>query len=202
MDDAAVRMPAFAREVQRTFVTVAVVMVEGHAEPDQPLDRQRRVLDHEFDRFAPVEPAAGDHRVADVILEGVARIEHRGDSALRPGGGPCVERALGQHQHTAPFGKHQRGGESGGARTDDKHVRAHALKIPCWHRRPVDDRIRISTDLSIAPSWRLWSAAQAVACARPESGHGSGTPDRSDRLADDTPFRRRSPTPVRNLPCA
>jgi hypothetical protein len=38
-----------------------------------------------------------------VVFEGVARIEHGGDPALRPGGRAAGQRALGQHQHLAAF---------------------------------------------------------------------------------------------------
>ena len=81
MDDAAVRMAAFARQVK-----VRPFGVERHAQRDQPVDRVRRALYHEFDRFLPVEPGPGDCRIANVILERIARIQHGGDAALRPGG--------------------------------------------------------------------------------------------------------------------
>ena len=72
--------------------------VERHAELGQPLDRRRRVLDDELDRRAVVEAGAGDHRVLDMAFERVARLEHRGDPALRPGGRAVGEAALGEHR--------------------------------------------------------------------------------------------------------
>src|SRR3546814_6384415 len=78
MDDAAVRMPALARQVQRLGL-----LVERHPHFDEPLDGARGVFDDELDRLAPVQSAARDHRVLDVIFEGVARVEHRGNPALR-----------------------------------------------------------------------------------------------------------------------
>ena len=117
MDDAAVRVPAFARQMQS-----AGILVERHAEIGQPRDRGGRVFDHEFDRLAPVEPAAGDHRVADVIIEGIALVEHRGDPALCPGGRARIERAFGQHHDFAMFGQNQRSGQPGGPRPDDQNV--------------------------------------------------------------------------------
>jgi hypothetical protein len=167
MDDTAVRMTAFAREVEGVGnpAFAGIFKVERHAQACQPLDRDGGVLDHEFDRFAPVQPAAGHHRVADMVFEGIACVEHRGDAALRPGGGARIERALGHDQHAALFGEHQRGGKPGGARSHDKHVMAHTDAKPWWHRRARSDILGQSTDLSIAPSWRLWSAAQAVAYA-------------------------------------
>ena len=105
MDDAAVRMAALSREVQR-----AGLGIEGDAEFGEAADRGGRVLDHELDRFAPVEARAGDHGIADVIVESIAFVEYRGDAALRPGGGSAVERALREDEHTAAFGEHQSGG--------------------------------------------------------------------------------------------
>ncbi len=45
MDDAAMAVPALARQVE-----VVAFRVERHAELDQPLDRARRALDDELDR--------------------------------------------------------------------------------------------------------------------------------------------------------
>jgi hypothetical protein len=93
VDDPAMGMPAFASEMKR-----ASLFVEGHAEIDQTPDRFGRMLDHEFDRLAPIEPGPGDHGIADVILEGVALVEHGGNPALRPRGRTAVKRALGQNE--------------------------------------------------------------------------------------------------------
>ena len=87
MDDPAVAVPALAGQVP----ALGLAGVERHAERRQPLDRGRRVVDDELDGRAVVEAGAGDHRVLDMALEGVARLQHRGDPALRPGG-----RALGK----------------------------------------------------------------------------------------------------------
>ncbi len=135
VDDAAVRMPALPRQVKRTLFGI-----ERHAEVDQPLDRLRRMFDDVFDRFDPIEPRAGDHRVADVILERVARIQHRRDAALRPGGGPGIERALRGYEHFRAFGQHQCGGQPRGTRTDDddikplRHELATSPAHPCVAR--------------------------------------------------------------------
>src|SRR5690606_36186480 len=78
VDDAAVRVATLAGQMQ-----VPALAVEGDAQFDQPVDRVRRAFDHELDRLAPVEASTGDHRVVDVVLESVARVEHGGDPALR-----------------------------------------------------------------------------------------------------------------------
>ena len=70
--------------------------VERHPQLDQPVNRVRRLADHEFDRLKPVKPRARDHRIVNVVLKRVARIEHRSDPALRPGGRSAGQLALGQ----------------------------------------------------------------------------------------------------------
>jgi hypothetical protein len=84
------------------------VAVERHAELAQPVDRRGRALDHELDRLAPVEPGAGDHGVADVLLERVAGIEHRAIPPCAHGGRAAGQRALGEHQHLARSRQRQR----------------------------------------------------------------------------------------------
>ena len=80
MDNAAMTVSALARQVQ-----IALFCVERHAEFKQTLDRLWRVLDHEFNRFAAVEPSARHHGIAYMILESIARVEHRRNPTLRPG---------------------------------------------------------------------------------------------------------------------
>src|SRR3546814_2154230 len=57
-----------------------------------------------------------------MIFEGVARVEHRRDPALRPRGRPAGELALREHEHAAMVGERDRGGEARGARADDDDV--------------------------------------------------------------------------------
>ncbi len=124
MDDAAVTVPAFARKVPAFAKGVAAILagVEGHAERREPLDRGGRFGHDEFHRRAIVEARAGDHRVVDMRLETVTRVEYSSNAALRPVGRPAVERALGQHQHLAILREVDGCRQSGGARTDDDDV--------------------------------------------------------------------------------
>ena len=117
MDDAPVRMPALARQMQPRPLGI-----EGHTQRGQSFDCRRRAADDEFHCLAPVQPGPGDHGIAHVVLESVAGIEHRGDPALRPGGRSGVEPALGQHQHPAVFGQRQRRAEPRRARADDDDI--------------------------------------------------------------------------------
>src|SRR3546814_7071719 len=93
MDDAAVAVPAFARQVERLALGI-----ERHAEGDQPLNRARRALDDEFDDPAIVEPRTGDNRILDMAFERIAGLEHRGDSPLGPRGRAFVART---EEHTS-----------------------------------------------------------------------------------------------------
>ena len=110
MHDAAVRMPALARQMADI-----PLHVEGHAEFGQPLDRAGCILDDEFHRGTVVQPGAGDHRILDMAVEGVAGFQHGGDPALRPGGRSFVQLPLGQHCHLEAIGQVERGGQPGGA---------------------------------------------------------------------------------------
>jgi hypothetical protein len=125
VDDAAVRVPAFASEME-----LGTFGVERDSELDQASDRPRGTLDDELDRLAPIEPGAGNHCVADVVLEGIAGVEHRGDPALRPRGRARGQRAFREYRHRALLRQRQRGGEPGGARADDEHVAS-----VCCHAR-------------------------------------------------------------------
>ena len=91
-------------------------------ERGQPADRFGRMFHHEFDCFATVQPATGNHRIADVILERVALVEHGGDPALRPGRRSGIKRTFGEHQHLQPLCQYQRRGQSCRARSNDQYV--------------------------------------------------------------------------------
>ena len=110
-------MPALAGEVERIPLGR-----ERHAQFLEPRDCRRRLRHDELDRRAIVEPGAGDHRVLDMALEGIAFLEYRGDPALGPGGRPLVHRALGEHGDLKAIGEIERGGEAGGAGADDEDV--------------------------------------------------------------------------------
>src|SRR6185436_7307318 len=83
MDDAAVAVAALAGEMPTVLVGRGV---ERDAELGQPFNRRRGAFYDELDGGAVVEPRAGDHRVLDMAFERVARLEHRGNAALSPGG--------------------------------------------------------------------------------------------------------------------
>ena len=75
--------------------------------------------DDTLDHFQIVEPRPGDHRVADMRLEAVALLEHRGDPALRPFGRPAAQFALGQHRDLLRARERQRSGQPRRAGADD-----------------------------------------------------------------------------------
>jgi hypothetical protein len=57
-----------------------------------------------------------------MALERIARLEHRGDPALCPGGRPFGQPALGEHGDAETFGEVERGGKPGGPGADDQDV--------------------------------------------------------------------------------
>ena len=117
VDDAAVRMAALARQVQRVAFGR-----ERDAELLEAGDGGGRALHHHFDDATVVEAGAGDHRVVDMAGKGVARLQHGRDAALRPGGRALVQRALGEHRHAEALGEIERRRQSRRARADDEDV--------------------------------------------------------------------------------
>src|SRR5687767_2997464 len=108
-----------------------------------------------------VEAGTGDHRVADVRLEAVTFLEHRGDAALRPAGRAFAKRALGDHRHLASLGQIERRGQPGRPRPDDQHVRglAHAARSSATRLRNTSSRSGSLVDTSTIASPSAASAA-------------------------------------------
>ena len=132
----------------------------------EPLDCGGRFGHDEFHRLAIVETRAGDHRVVDMRLETVTRVEYGSDAALRPVGRPAVERALGQHQHLAILREVDGGRQSGGARTDDDDVMGgggHISRSCCF----------CSTPLPQTEGGTVSRYAAAVRCRNTSSRSGS-----------------------------
>ena len=120
MDDAAVAVAALAGQVPAFGPGFAGI--ERHAEFGEAVDRCRCVFDDEFDGGAVVETGTRHHRVLDMAFEGVAGFEYRGDAALRPSGRSGRDIALGEHRDLEAPGEVERGGQAGGARTDDDDI--------------------------------------------------------------------------------
>ncbi len=139
MDDPAVRMPAFARQVEAVGVAV-----ERHAQLAQPINRLRRAFDHEFNRGQIVQPRARHHRIAHVVFEGVAGIKHRGDPALRPGGRSAGERAFGQHQHPQALRQRQSRRQPGCTGTNNHHIMRLPACIDTRHAQAMPRNSAVS----------------------------------------------------------
>ena len=88
-----------------------------------------RAFDHETHHLPGIEPGAGDHRILDVGLERIGRIQHRGDAALGPVGGALVELALGQDADAGAFRQLQRDGEPARAAAQDQDVMEQAVVV-------------------------------------------------------------------------
>ena len=83
VDDAVVAVPALAGE-RRARVARRWPGVERRAEAHQVADRLRRLGDELAHDVLVAQPGAGGQRVAHVVLERVARVEHAGEAALGP----------------------------------------------------------------------------------------------------------------------
>ncbi len=148
MHDAAMAVPALAREMPA--VAAVLARIERHAERRQPIDRGRRVLDHELHGAAIVEAGARHHRVLDMALERVAGFQHSGDAALRPGGRSL---ALGQHDHAEAIGEVERRGQPGGTRPDDDDVVAMVCQMIAVLSMPVTPAFAGVTDRLTRARW-------------------------------------------------
>ena len=121
VDDAVVAVPALPRQCRPLPVGVRV---ERRAEAHQVADRRRRLGDElPHDGFV-AQPGPGGQCVADVVLDGVGRVEDAGQPALRPRRGPGVQHVLGHHQHAAHRPHRERRSQPGGTRPehDDVHI--------------------------------------------------------------------------------
>ena len=95
-------------------------------------------LDDELDGGAVVEARPGDHRILDMGLEAVARLQHRRDPALRPA---CRPLAFEQHRHLEALGEIERRRQAGRARPDDQDIRLAHKANPAMGARKV--RLRL-----------------------------------------------------------
>ena len=119
VDDPPRRVAALEAQRQPPFL----VEVEDDAARQQVADRGGRLLDQHLDRGGAAEPAAGGERVLGVALRRVARLERRGEPALRPEAGALRERRARDHADpAAQLGGAQCGPQSGGAAADDDDV--------------------------------------------------------------------------------
>jgi hypothetical protein len=82
MDDAALAVAAFARQVKAQR---RAVMGKRNATFDQPLDGFAAMLDDKTGGGRVAQAGAGVEGIADVGVDAVGRVEYRGDAALRPG---------------------------------------------------------------------------------------------------------------------
>ena len=103
--DPVVAVPALAGECDRRGRRVAVdpvgAGIERCAEPHQIADRLRRLGDQLANDGLVAQSRSRFERVAHVVLERVARIEHPGESALGPLRRPGRQDVLGHDEHAA-----------------------------------------------------------------------------------------------------
>jgi hypothetical protein len=116
--DAALRMRRLARQLQRAVE----VAVEGDAVAEEVGDAVGRLQRHAA-RHALVDQAVtGGDGVGNVLVDGVAGADRRGNAALRPGrGGAFADRRAGNHGDRA--GRElQRAEQAGQPAADDDDV--------------------------------------------------------------------------------
>ena len=92
VDDAAAAVPALPAELE----PAARVAVQLQPRLDQVVHPGRAVLDHPTHDRLVAEPGPGGHRVGDVLLRVVVRVQHRGDPALGPVRARVLQPALGR----------------------------------------------------------------------------------------------------------
>ncbi len=119
MDDAALPVAAFARQVETQR---GIIRCEWHAAPDQPLYRLAPVLDDETGRHRIAQARAGRRGIADMGIYGVGRVEDRGDAALCPGRRRIGQHFLGDQCHSQAVGQAQGQRLAGQAAADDEDV--------------------------------------------------------------------------------
>ena len=112
--------PSRVRSSSALAIGAPADAAEVGAERDQLAHALGPVAHHHLDHVAVREAAAGLERVLHVALEGVGRVEHRGDAALRVGGRRLVELALGHDQHVGVARGLEREGQPGDAAADDR----------------------------------------------------------------------------------
>ncbi len=82
MNDAALAMAAFAGQMEPQLC--GCVWCKRYALRNQPFDGFSSMLYDKPCRAVVAQVSAGDQRIGDVLLMAVARIKHRGDTALGP----------------------------------------------------------------------------------------------------------------------
>ncbi len=92
-----VRVAAFPRKVQVAGSLGVPFLGEGHALLDQPVDALAALRYHQFDGVLVAQAGAGDQGIVDVGVDGVVRVQHRGNAALGVVGIAVLQRRLGQH---------------------------------------------------------------------------------------------------------
>ncbi len=120
MHDAPVAVAALAREVQ--LLLVGVVAREGDPLLDEPFDRPAAALDHEAHRVLVAKAGARHLGVADVVLDGVGPVEHRGNAPLGPARRPAQQLVLGDQGHLLALGEPQCRGHAREAAADHQDV--------------------------------------------------------------------------------
>ena len=121
MDDAPMRMAAFAREVVGRIAAGGLAR-EGDTERFQPVDALRAMLDGESDDVGVTETRPRIERIVDMGVEAVAAVQYSGDAALGVPGIAFRQRTLRQYGYARMLGGMQGECESRGTAAKDEYV--------------------------------------------------------------------------------
>jgi hypothetical protein len=151
VDDPAARVTALEAQAE----LAVLVEVEGDAAIAQLADRVRGLVDQDLNGGGAAEAAAGGDRVGGVAGGRVARLQGRGQPALRPVAGALGERLAGDQADATPLlGGTQRGPQPGSAAADDDDVELRG----CPYRPAASRRIVLTCSRSqAAAASRAWA---------------------------------------------
>ena len=139
MDDAALVMPAFTAEVKLVALLLFVVFAdlaaggEMRSELHQPLNLLRPGFHDSADVDRIAEVVARRECIGDMLIKGVALVQHARNAPLRETGVADFRLAFADNAD-APvrfFRKHQSGGESGYASADNQMIVLNGFVFHC-----------------------------------------------------------------------
>ena len=103
VEDTAVTVPPFARQVIARFAVCLYLSIEQNALIDKPLNAGFSVARNKGDRMAIAKTRSGNQRIFDVGFNAVGFIKHGGDAALRIESRPFTNGAFAENGDRTAF---------------------------------------------------------------------------------------------------
>ncbi len=202
VDDAALSVPAFPREVEADW-RVAVGR-ERHSMLDQPVDRAGAVLDHKAGSLVRAQARSGRVGVSDVGFSAVSRVEDGCDATLGPRTGTVLQGSLGNEGNLELVSETQREGLPGKATAQDKDIKSghfgncrrgryYGVPTITWalrhaeRRRPcaqLNYKLGPGSSDYFGEKWGCLAVYSAVGDLSGHDNEGSRSPTMSDREID------------------